>query len=137
MPLRSQNPSFVNLWASPYPPLLLLVDSGIIQTASLLNPQSSIDAISQNIRTAGLLANATVAILIYRYLRRKTASPLTPPISAGLFLTLPALSISPLHFFHSYTFGAPILATPPVPLPSRRYTLGTSLLASPKTFHIH
>src|SRR2546430_16487030 len=101
MLLQGQNPYSVNRWASPYPPLLLLVDSGIIQTASLLNPQSSIDAISQNIRTAGLLANATVALLIYLYLRRKTASPLTPLISAGPFLTLPALSISPLDFFHS------------------------------------
>jgi len=137
MLLQGQNPYSVNRWASPYPPLLLLVDSGIIQTASLLNPQSSIDAISQNIRTAGLLANATVAILIYRYLRRKTASPLTPLISAGLFLTLPALSISPLYFFHSDTFGYPILAASLVALAARRYLIGTSLLATATIFKIH
>ena len=137
MLLQVQNPYSVNRWASPYPPLLLLVDSGIIQTASLLNPQSSIDAISQNIRTAGLLANATVAILIYRYLRRKTASPLTPLISAGLFLTLPALSISPLYFFHSDTFGYPILAASLVALAARRYLIGTSLLATATIFKIH
>ena len=137
MLLQGQNPYSVNRWASPYPPLLLLVDSGIIQTASLLNPQSSIDAISQNIRTAGLLADATVAILIYLYLRRKTASPLTPPISAGPFLTLPALSISPLDFFHSDTFGYLILAASLVALAARRYLIGTSLLATATIFKIH
>src|SRR5437762_6217548 len=67
MLLQGENPYSVDPWASPYPPLLLLVDSGIIQTASLFNPQSSIDAISQNIRVAGLFADATVAILIYLY----------------------------------------------------------------------
>src|SRR2546422_1043126 len=130
MLLQRQNPYSVNRWASPYPPLLLLVDSGIIQTASLLNPQSSIDAISQNIRTAGLLANATVAILIYRYLRRKTASPLTPLISAGLFLTLPALSISPLYFFHSDTFGYPILGLVNNILPEQLQITPNTLLAN-------
>src|SRR5437867_12767770 len=52
MLLQGANPYSVNPWASPYPPLLLLVDSGIIRTAGLFNPQSSIDAISQNIRIA-------------------------------------------------------------------------------------
>src|SRR5207247_8690614 len=97
---QGKNPSPTTPGPTPSPPLLLLVDSGIIQTASLLNPQSSIDAISQNIRIAGLLADASVALLIYLYLRRKTTGPLTPLISASLFLTLPALSISPLYFFH-------------------------------------
>jgi len=137
MLLQGENPYSVNPWASPYPPLLLLVDSGIIRTASLFNPQSSIDAISQNIRIAGLFADATVAILIYLYLRRKTSSPLTPLISAGLFVTLPALSISPLYFFHSDTFGYPILATSLVALAARRYLIGTSLLATATIFKIH
>src|SRR5207244_13587539 len=109
----------------------------LFRSASLLNPQSSIDTTSQNIRTAGLLANATVAILIYRYLRRKTASPLTPLISAGLFLTLPALSISPLYFFHSDTFGYPILAASLVALAARRYLIGDSLLATATIFKIY
>ena len=38
MLLQGENPYSVNPWASPYPPLLLLVDSGIIRTASLFNP---------------------------------------------------------------------------------------------------
>src|SRR5437762_8145608 len=58
MLLQGENPYSVNPWASPYPPLLLLVDSGIIRTVSLFNPQSSIEAISQNIRIAGLFADA-------------------------------------------------------------------------------
>src|SRR6266566_10059695 len=78
MLLQGQDPYSVNPWASPYPPLLLLVDAGIIRLASLFNPQSSIDAISQSIRTAGLLADATVALLIYIYLRGKTRHHLTP-----------------------------------------------------------
>src|SRR5213083_2285680 len=41
MLLQGENPYSVNPWASPYPPLLLLVDSGIIRTASLFNPQST------------------------------------------------------------------------------------------------
>src|SRR6266705_5243756 len=105
MLLQGQDPYSVNPWASPYPPLLLLVDSGIIRTASLFNPQSSVDAISQNIRIAGLVADATVALIIYICLSRKTTSQLTPLISARPFLTIPALSISPLYFFHSDTFG--------------------------------
>ncbi len=137
MLLQGENPYSVNPWASPYPPLLLLVDSGIIRTASLFNPQSSVDAISQNIRIAGLVADATVAIIIYICLRRKTTHPLTPLISTSLFLTLPALSISPLYFFHSDTFGYPILAASLVALAARRYLIGTSLLATATVFKIH
>src|SRR6266702_1002604 len=137
MLLQGQDPYSVNPWASPYPPLLLLVDSGIIRTASLFNPQYSVDIISQNIRIVGLLADATVALLVYNHLRRKTTSPLTPLISAGLFLTLPALSISPLYFFHSDTFGYPVLAASLVALSARRYLIGTSLLATATIFKIH
>ncbi len=137
MLLQGQDPYSVNPWASPYPPLLLLVDSGIIRTVSLFNPQYSVDIISQNIRIAGLLADATVAFLVYDHLRRKTTSPLTPLISASLFLTLPALSISPLYFFHSDTFGYTILAASLVALAARRYLVGTSLLATAIVFKIH
>src|SRR6266571_2671854 len=137
MLLQGENPYSVNPWASPYPPLLLLVDSGIIRTASLVNPQSSVDAISKNIRIAGLVADATVAIIIYICLRRKTTHPLTPLISTSLFLTLPAISISPLYFFHSDTFGYPVLAASLVALAARRYLIGTSLLATATVFKIH
>src|SRR5207247_257266 len=89
MLLQGENPYSVDPWASPYPPLLLLVDSRIIQTASLFNPQSSIDAISQNIRVARLLADASVAILISLYLRPKPTSTLATLTSSSLFLTPP------------------------------------------------
>ena len=137
MLLNGQNPYSVQPWASPYPPLLLLIDSAIIRFTSLLTLQSSTDTISQNIRIIGLIADATVAILIYRYLRGKTADPLTPLLSASLFLTLPALSISPLYFFHSDTFGYPILALSLVALAAHRYLIGTSLLATATIFKIH
>src|SRR5207249_3000398 len=41
--LQGETPSPATRGATPYPPLLLLVDSGIIRTAGLFNPQSSID----------------------------------------------------------------------------------------------
>src|SRR6266516_4692148 len=137
MLLNGQNPYSVQPWASPYPPLLLLIDSAIIRFTSLFTLQSSTDAISQNIRIIGLVADATVAILIYHYLRGKTADPLPPLLSASLFLTLPALSISPLYFFHSDTFGYPILALSLVALAAHRYLIGTSLLATATIFKIH
>ena len=137
MILQGQNPYSTEPWASPYPPLLLLVDSAIIRLTSLITSQYSIDSISQNIRVVGLLADAIVAILVYQYLRGKTGNPLTPLISAGLFLTLPALSISPLYFFHSDTFGYPILAFSILALASHRYFIGTTLLATATVFKIH
>src|SRR5207247_8685528 len=65
MLLQVENPYSVNPWASTYPTLLLLVCSGIIRTASLFNPQSSIDAISQNISIAAVFAVATLAIPLH------------------------------------------------------------------------
>src|SRR5207249_11371806 len=59
MLLQGENPYSVNPWASPYPPPLLIVDSGIIRTAGLYNPQSSIDAIIHNIRLADNRADAS------------------------------------------------------------------------------
>jgi hypothetical protein len=137
MILQGQNPYSTEPWASPYPPLLLLVDSGIIRLTSLLTSQYSIDSISQNIRLTGLLFDALVATIIYQYLRSRTSNPLSPLISAGLFLTLPALSISPLYFFHSDTFGYPILALSILALASHRYLIGTTLLATATIFKIH
>jgi hypothetical protein len=137
MLLQGQNPYSIQPWASPYPPLLLLVDSGIIRLTGLINTESSVNIISENIRIAGLFAGAAVGSLVYVYLRRRTGHPLTPLVSGGLFLTLPALSISPLYFFHSDTFGYPILALSLVLLAAQKYLIGTSLLATATIFKIH
>ncbi len=137
MLLNGENPYSTQQWASPYPPLLLLVDSAIIRFASLFSAQSSVDLISQNLRSVGLFAEAIVAVTIYLYVRHKTDSPIAPLVSAGLFLTLPALSISPLYFFHSDTFGYPILALSLLALATHRYLIGTSLLATATIFKIH
>jgi hypothetical protein len=137
MLLHGQNPYSIEPWASPYPPLLLLVDSTIIRLAGLVGTQSSVSTISQSLRIAGLFASAAVATLIYLYLRKNTSNPITPLLSASLFLTLPALSISPLYFFHSDTFGYPILALSLVLLAARKYLIGTSLLATATIFKIH
>ena len=137
MLLHGQNPYSTQPWASPYPPLLLLVDSGIIRLTGLFSSQPSSDLISQNLRIAGLFATTLAAFTIFLYLRKHTQNPLTPLISTGLFLTLPALSISPFYFFHSDTFGYPILALSLIALASRRYMIGTSLLATATIFKIH
>jgi|GEM_PF-3125253 len=137
MLLHGLNPYSVEPWASPYPPLLLLVDSAIIRMAGLFDPPSSVNLISQSLRIAGLFASAAVATLIYSYVRKTTSNPITPLVSAGLFLTLPALSISPLYFFHSDTFGYPILALSLVLLADRKFLIGTSLLATATIFKIH
>ncbi len=135
--LHGQDPYSVQPWASPYPPLLLLVDSGIIWLTTLINPGATVSIVSQNIRIVGLFADALVATLIYWYLRKRTSNQLVPLVSAGLFLFLPALSISPLYFFHSDVFGYPILAISLVALVARKYLIGTSLLALATVFKIH
>lgn len=137
MLLNGQNPYSVQPWASPYPPLLLLTVSGIIRFTSLLTGQTTIDVLSQNIRTMGLFADATVALTIYLFIRYTTKSNFQALIPAALFLTLPALSTSPLYFFHSDTFGYPILAASLAMLATHRYLLGTSLLATATIYKIH
>src|SRR6266699_2002260 len=72
MLLNGQNPYSTQPWASPYPPLLLLTVSGIIQFTSLVAPQSSVDLISQQLRLAGLFADASVALIIYLAIRGRT-----------------------------------------------------------------
>src|SRR5579864_8645872 len=78
MLLHGQNPYSIEPWASPYPPLLLLVDSAIIRLAGLIGTQSSVDTISQSLRIAGLFASAAVATLIYLYVRKNTSNPIIP-----------------------------------------------------------
>ncbi len=137
MLLQGQNPYSVQPWASPYPPLLLFIVSGIIRLNDLLSPRSSLDLISQHIRIAGLFVNSAVALIIYLFIRSRTGRGLQALIPSGLFLTLPAISTSPLYFFHSDAFGYPILALSIVALARHRYFIGTTLLATATIFKIH
>ncbi len=137
MLLSGQNPYSTQPWASPYPPLLLLTVSGIIRLTSLFASQSSLDLISQQIRLAGLFANAAVALIIYFAIRTRTNNPFQALIPASLFLALPAVSSSPLYFFHSDTFGYPVLAIAALTLSKHRYLTGTTLLATATIFKIH
>ena len=137
MLLNGQNPYSTQPWASPYPPLLLLTVSGIIQFTSLFAPQSSLDIISQQIRLLGLFADAAVALIIYRAIRDRTDNALQALIPSSLFLSLPAISTSPLFFFHSDTFGYPIIGLSALALGKNRYSMGTTLLATATIFKIH
>src|SRR5436309_15001858 len=137
MLLNGQNPYSTQPWASPYPPLLLLTVSGIVRLTSLFASQSSLDLISQQIRFISLFADAAVALIIYFTIRTRTNSPLQALIPASLFLALPAVSSSPLYFFHSDTFGYPVLALATLTLAKHRYLTGTILLATATIFKIH
>ena len=135
--LDGQNPYSTQPWASPYPPLLLLTVSGVIRLANLFTSQTSPDLISQQLRLAGLFADAAVALIIYMAIRAGTDNALRALIPSCLFLTLPAISTSPLYFFHSDTFGYPILALAVLALTQHRYFTGTTLLATATVFKVH
>jgi hypothetical protein len=137
MLLNGQNPYSTQPWASPYPPLLLLTVSGIIRLTSLFASQSSLGLISQEVRLVGLFADAAVALIIYLGIRTRTSNALQALIPASLFLALPAISTSPLYFFHSDTFGYPILALAALTLAKHRYFVGTTLLATATIFKVH
>src|SRR6266481_5525794 len=126
MLLSGQNPYSAQPWASPYPPLLLLTVSALIRLAGLFASQSSLDLISQQLRLLGLFADAAVALIIYLAIRSRTSDALQALIPASLFLALPAISSSPLYFFHSDTFGYPILALAAITLAQHRYFTGTN-----------
>src|SRR5256712_12061191 len=137
MLLNGQNPYSTQPWASPYPPLLLLTVSGIIRLTGLFASQSSLNLISQQIRLLGLFADAAVALIIYLSLRSRTSDALQALIPGSLFLALPAISTSPLYFFHSDTFAYPILALATLTLMQQRYFIGTTLLATATILKIH
>jgi len=137
MLLNGQNPYSSQPWASPYPPLLLLTVSALIWIAGLFASQSSLDLISQQLRLLGLFADTAVALIIYLAIRARTTNPLQALIPPCLFLALPAISTSPLYFFHSDTFGYPILAIAALTLSQRRYFTGTTLLATATIFKVH
>src|SRR2546422_5274391 len=137
MLLNGQSPYSTQPWASPYPPLLLLTVSGIIRLTSLFASQSSLDLISQQVRLLGLFADAAVALIIYLSIRSRTSDAFQALVPASLFLALPAISSSPLYFFHSDTFGFPILALAALTLAQHRYFAGTTLLATATIFKVH
>jgi hypothetical protein len=137
MLLNGQNPYSTQPWASPYPPLLLLTVSGIVRFTGLFAAQSSLDLISQQLRLIGLFADAAVALTIYITIHNRTGNALQALVPASLFLTIPAMSTSPLYFFHSDAFGYPILALSVLTLAKRRYFIGTTLLATATIFKIH
>ncbi len=137
MLLNGQNPYSTQPWASPYPPLLLLTLSGLIRFTSVFASPYSLNIISQQLRLIGLFANAAVALIIYLAIRSRTSNPLEALIPASLFLALPAISTSPLYFFHSDTFGYPILALAGFTLAKHRYFTGTTLLATATIFKVH
>ena len=137
MLLNGQNPYSTQPWASPYPPLLLLTVSGIVRLTGLFASQSSLDLISQQLRLVGLIADAAVAIIIYLAIRSRTEDALQALLPASLFLALPAISTSPLYFFHSDTFAYPILALATLTLAQHRYFVGTTLLATAAIFKVH
>ena len=137
MLLGGQNPYSAQPWASPYPPLLLLTVSALIRLAGLFASQSSLDLISQQLRLLGLFADALVALIIYLAIRTRTSNPFQALIPACLFLAIPAISTSPLYFFHSDTFGYPIIASAALTLSRRHYFTGTALLAAATIFKVH
>lgn len=137
MLLNGQNPYSTQPWASPYPPLLLLTVAGIIRFSGLFAAQTSLDIISQQLRLAGLIADATIAIIIYLSIRTRISNPLQALVPAVLFLTIPAVSTSTLYFFHSDAFGYPILALSMLALSQKRFFTGTTLLATATIFKIH
>src|SRR3989441_994776 len=137
MLLNGQNPYSTLPWASPYPPLLLLTVSGIIRLTSLFASQTSLDLISQQLRLVGLSADAAAAIIIYLAIRTRPKNAFQALTPASLFLPLPAISTSPLYFFHSDTFGYPILGLGVLALAQHRYFTGTTLLATATIFKVH
>jgi len=139
MLISGQNPYASNPWASPYPLFLLAVVGGIIKLTSgnlILSP-STIGEISRNVRLTGLVADAVVALLIYSVLRARGFSGLSLLVPAGLFLSLPSISLSPYYWFNSDVLGYPILAVSILALVRRQYLLGSVLLALATVFKIH
>jgi hypothetical protein len=139
MLIAGQNPYSSNPWASPYPPLLLAVLGGIIRLTSgrtALTPDT-IGLISRNVRMTGLVADASVAILVFFTLRARKISGLSALVPSALFLVLPSISLSPYYWFNSDVLGYPILAAAVLALVVGRYFVGSALLAIGTIFKIH
>src|SRR2546428_9495145 len=139
MLMAGQNPYSSNPWASPYPPFLLAMVGSIIRVTSgsiMLTP-ATIGLISRNVRMAGLLADAIVALLVFLALRARRVSGLSALVPSALFLALPSISLSPYYWFNSDVFGYPILTGSVLALVVGRYFVGSVLLATATIFKIH
>lgn len=137
--IAGQNPYISNPWASPYPPLLLAVVGSIIRITSGNIPLTpdTIGLISRNVRMAGLIADAIVAVLIFLTLRTRGFSGMSALVPSAIFLALPSISLSPYYWFNSDVLGYPILAGSILALVRGRYFLGSVLLAVGVVFKIH
>jgi len=139
MLIAGQNPYSSNPWASPYPPLLLATVGSIIRVTSgniTLTPDT-IGLISRNVRMAGVLADAIVALLIFLTLRTRSFSGLSALVPPAVFLALPSISLSPYFWFNNDVLGYPILAGSVLALVRGRYFVGSVLLAVGAIFKIH
>ena len=139
MLISGQNPYTSNPWASPYPPLLLVVVGGIIRLTAgpiVLSPDT-IGLISRNIRLVGLLADASVALILYLTLRSRGFTGLSSLVPPALFLTLPSISLSPYYWFNTDVFGYPILALAVLAFVKNRYLSGSLLLCTSVIFKVH
>src|SRR5438445_1129693 len=103
MLIAGQNPYTSNPWASPYPPFLLALVGSIIRITSgnILLAPDTIGLISRNVRIAGLVADAIVALLIFVTLQTRGFSGLTAVVPSAIFLALPSISLSPYYWFNS------------------------------------
>ena len=139
MLIAGQNPYSSNPWASPYPPFLLAILGGIIRVTSgsiTLTPDT-IGLISRNVRMAGLVADAIVALLVFLTLRTRGFSGLSALVPSAVFLALPSISLSPYYWFNSDVLGYPILAGSILALVQGRYFVGSVFLAIGTIFKIH
>src|SRR5256712_10373196 len=131
MLIAGQNHYSSNPWASPYPPFLLALVGSIIRVTSgniTLTPDT-IGLISRNVRMAGVLADAIVALLIFLTLRTRSFSGLSALVPSAVFLALPSISLSPFFWFYNDVLGYSILAGSVLALVRGRYFVGSVLLA--------
>jgi len=134
-----QDPYVSSPWASPYPPFLLAIVGSIIRltSGSITLTPDTIGLISRNVRIAGLVADAFVALLIFLVLRTRGFSGMSVLVPSAVFLTLPSISLSPYYWFNSDVLGYPILASSVLALVRGRYFVGSVLLAAGTIFKIH
>ena len=139
MLIAGQNPYSSNPWASPYPPFLLAIVGSIIRITSgnILLAPDTIGLISRNVRIAGLVADAIVALLIFVTLQTRGVSGLSAIVPSAIFLALPSISLSPYYWFNSDVLGYPILAGSVLALVRGHYFAGSILLAIGTIFKIH
>lgn len=133
MLLKGQNPYSTMPYASPYPPLLLLVDALIIRVTG----GASVAVIAWNIRVAGMLAELGSGVLIFLTLRARKVAFTGMLLSTMVFFLDPSISSLNYFFFHSDIFGIFILATSLFVLTKNRLGIGLALLGLATIFKVH